>query len=314
MFGPAGAPPTLEILVLPETTLILLASVIEPLRAANRLLGRAQYEWRITTPGGDAAMTATRIPIPSEGAFAPEGALPLVVLASYNAEAHATPALVRALARAGRARPAVGAAESGVLALARAGLLDGRRAAAHAEDIEDIAARFPAVRMVPDRWVIDGPRFTASGASPAFELMLELVRRREGLPLALAITRLFGFGSGGPLAPDLARRVAETPAVAAAIRAMEAHAGDPLPVERIARLAGVSARHLRTLFRQVLGVTPQDFDRTLRLNRARQMLAETRRPVLEIAAATGFTSPAAFARAYRRAHGESPTGTRGGGR
>ncbi len=41
------------------------------------------------------------------------------------------------------------------------------------------------------------------------------------------------------------------------------------------------------------------------------MLIETRRPVLEVAGLTGFASPASFARAYRRQHGESPRETRG---
>lgn len=310
MFETGTAPLEIEVLVLPETTLILVASVIEPLRAANRILGRRQYSWRITSPSGTPAMTATRIPVPAERAFVAEGSRPLFVLASYNIDTHLTADLIRLLARAGRTRPAIGAMDSGVWALARAGLLNGRRAAVHQEDIDELAARYPAIETVPDRWVVDGPRFTGAGSSPALDLMLELVRCREGLPLALHIARLFGFERGGPMAPELARRVADTPALAAAIRAMEAHIEDPLPMERIARLAGISARHLQTLFRTRLRVSPAEFDQTLRLNRARQLLGETRRPVLEVAAATGFTSPAAFSRAYRRRHGESPSETR----
>ena len=92
---------------------------------------------------------------------------------------------------------------------------------------------------------------------------------------------------------------------------MEANLAEPRPITRIARAAGVGARHLQTLFRDNLGVTPYGYYQAVRLNRARRMLIETRRPALEIAEATGFASPSSFTRAYRRQHGESPRETRG---
>src|SRR3546814_7536953 len=64
--------------------------------------------------------------------------------------------------------------------LFRSGLLNGCRATTHWEDLEEFAARFPDVDVRPDRFVIDGPRFTTGGASPAFELMLNLIRARQG--------------------------------------------------------------------------------------------------------------------------------------
>src|SRR3546814_14159142 len=72
--------------------------------------------------------------------------------------------------------------EAGSWLLARAGLLDGRAATTHWEDLEDFAARFPEVAVRPDRFVIDGRRFTSGGASPTFDLMLPLIRSRFGYP------------------------------------------------------------------------------------------------------------------------------------
>ena len=92
---------------------------------------------------------------------------------------------------------------------------------------------------------------------------------------------------------------------------MEANLAEPRPIPRIARAAGVGTRHLQTLFRGNLGVSPHGYYLAVRLNRARRMLIETRRPALEIAERTGFASPASFTRAYRRQHGESPRETRG---
>ncbi|MFD1808281.1 hypothetical protein ACFSHQ_09540 [Gemmobacter lanyuensis] len=45
--------------------------------------------------------------------------------------------------------------------LARAGLLNGHRATVHWEDLEDFATTFPEIEVVPDRYTLSGPRFTA---------------------------------------------------------------------------------------------------------------------------------------------------------
>ena len=50
MLEPSSDTLELDILVLPETNLILVASVIEPLRAANRLSGQDLYRWRLFSP------------------------------------------------------------------------------------------------------------------------------------------------------------------------------------------------------------------------------------------------------------------------
>ena len=65
MFTPDPSPLDIEVLVLPDTTLILVAAVIEPLRAANRVLGREQFRWCLTTPDGAPAPTRAGVPIPA---------------------------------------------------------------------------------------------------------------------------------------------------------------------------------------------------------------------------------------------------------
>lgn len=299
----------IELLVAPGATLLIVASVIEPLRAANRVLGRRAFGWRVTTPDGAPAATATGVPIAAER-FRPEGAAPLFVAASYNVEALYPTPLIRALAAA-RRRPYVAGLEAGAWLLARAGMLNGRRATTHWEDLEAFEAAFPEIDVAADRFVIDGPRLTAGGALPTLDLMLELIRRRHGYPLALEIAKLIAYDPGRPeLAPSLGRLVAEDERVAAAVAAMESHLEDPLSMDQIAVQAGIGLRRLEGLFREVLGTGPLEYYRALRLNLARRMLRETRRPVLEVASAAGFNSPAAFSRAYRAAFRESPTETR----
>ncbi|MEM9197705.1 MAG: GlxA family transcriptional regulator, partial [Pseudomonadota bacterium] len=127
MFAAQSDDLTLELLVLPEATLLLTAAVIDPMRGANRLIGRRAYRWRVTTPDGGPAITASGVPIPADGAFEPVSRHPLLVVASYNAPARLgpprpDPGLRRRLAGAAAHRPAIGAVEGGVWTLAMAGL------------------------------------------------------------------------------------------------------------------------------------------------------------------------------------------------
>lgn len=57
----------IDLLVLPDTNLILIASVIEPLRGANRISGSELYRWRLLTPDGAPVPTTSHIAIPAEG-------------------------------------------------------------------------------------------------------------------------------------------------------------------------------------------------------------------------------------------------------
>ncbi|HUS54739.1 MAG TPA: GlxA family transcriptional regulator [Thermohalobaculum sp.] len=317
MFTADPSPLEIEVLVLPDTTLILVAAVIEPLRAANRVLGRAQFRWVLTTPDGAPAPTRSGIPIPAARPFDPlASGAPLVVAGSYDIAAHMTAGLVRRLGRAGRARPMIGGVEAGAWVVARAGLLTGRRATTHWEDLEDFTAAFPDIDVVPRRFVLDGNRFTSGGAGPTLDLMLELIRVRLGYPLSLEVAKLFTYEQSAEnpgrvdQAPALTLARPREPHLARAVEAMEAHLDEPWPITRIAHFAGVSARHLQTQFRAHFGTSPYAHYQALRLNRARRLLIETRRPALEIAELTGFASPASFARAYRRQHGESPRETR----
>ena len=308
-------PLCIDILLLPETNLILLASVIEPLRGANRIAGEEKYRWRILTPDGGPVETTSHIPIPASEVFRPNADTnPLFVLASYNWMRAASPQLIAQLSRTARHRPFVAGIESGTWLLARAGLLDHFKATTHWEDIDDFTARHPAVDVSFSRFVIDGKRVTTSGSLPTIDLMLELIKCRQVYSLALEVNRLFIYTD------TLSDRRSETvtghdlhvgePRVAAAIRIMEQTIEQPMALDELASTLRMSARHLQTLFHRTMGVAPHVHYVALRMNAARRRVIETRSSFAEIAVTTGFTSASAFTRCYRSHFGESPSGTR----
>lgn len=81
-------------------------------------------------------------------------------------------------------------------------------------------------------------------------------------------------------------------------------------VEEIAEELGVSANHLRRMYRSVHGCTIRDAALKARMARARRLLSETRMPIIDIALALGYEHHASFSTAYRKEYGETPMQTR----
>lgn len=75
----------------------------------------------------------------------------------------------------------------------------------------------------------------------------------------------------------------------------------------VCRQVGISERSLRRRLKRDLGMTWEAYRRHARLLRAIAMLGDADAPVSEIAARCGFESPSAFAKAFRRAMGETPS-------
>ena len=92
---------------------------------------------------------------------------------------------------------------------------------------------------------------------------------------------------------------------------MEENLEEPLKSYELAGIAGVSERQLERLFRRALGCTPTRYYLDLRLRRARILLGQTRMPVMEVALACGFATPAHFSRAYKGHFGHAPREERG---
>lgn len=288
-----------------------LAATIEPLRAANRVAAQDLYAWRLFSQNAAPPVSSSGIPIQVEGALDPDAPRDaLVVIAAFNARSHAVPVLAR-LRQAARLGVPLAGVESGSWVLAQAGLLDGHRATTHWEELEEFGAAFPNVEVVSDRYVLDRRRFTAGGAAPTLDMVLHMIREQHGLALALDVASIFVYdqrqeaGEPQPVV-SLGRLATRDPAIAAAIRTMQSHLDEPLPVAVIARGLRLSVRTMQMRFRMQLGMSPHAYYLDLRLAAARRMLQQTGHGVAEVAAASGFASSSAFARAFRARFGKSP--------
>ena len=304
--APSPGPLAVTLLLLPGSSMLTVASVVDPMRACNRIGRTARIDWRATSADGAPVELTCGLPLAVQGGFrGDEAGDLLVVVAGFDALRHADRRLLARLRRAAPRFAAVAGIESGAWVLGAAGLLDGRRATTHWEDLEEFATRHPGTEVVADRYVIDGRVMTAGGASPAFDLVLQLIRGRFGAGVALDVASVFVYDEAHaatdaqPLV-SLGRLGAREPRVAAAIRLIEASLDTPLASAAIARRVGVSVRTLEGLFRRALGVGPAAYGVQLRLQAARKMVTDTDLPLGEVALRTGFASASSFAHSFRR--------------
>lgn len=318
LFAPASDPLDLAVLVLPHCSILEVACVLDPLRAANRHLGYPAFRFRIVTPDGQPAPLTCGIELAAAGPLAAaKGASLLMVIAGYRLAEVATRPLIRDLRRMAPGFAAIGGVDAAAWVLARAGLLDGYRATVHWEDLEDLAHAHPEVTVCPDRYVMDRNRITAGGAAPAYDLMLHLIRARHGAGVARQVAQSFLHAPQPGHLPQIAARDAPSaadpgidPRIARVLTRMEASLDAPLPMATLAAQVGLSPRRLESLFRDSLGTTPGAHARSLRLAAARRMLTDTAHPLAEIALRCGFSSPATLARAFRTRFGCSPASLR----
>ncbi|MBW8699349.1 HTH-type transcriptional regulator CdhR [Streptomyces sp. MBT84] len=201
---------------------------------------------------------------------------------------------------------------TGAILLARAGLLDGRRATTHWAYCDTLARHHPEIDIDPDPiYVRDGHVATSAGVTSGIDLALALVEEDLGRETALNIARhLVVFlrrpGNQSQFSAQLAAQTARREPLREVQQWITEHPGDDLCVESLAARARLSPRHFARAFRAETGTTPGRFVDRVRLEHARRLLEDTADGVEEISRASGYGTPEAMRRAFVRALGSAP--------
>ena len=201
---------------------------------------------------------------------------------------------------------------TGAFVLARAGLLDGRRATTHWAHCQQLAALCPAVNLDPDPiFVRDGRFWTSAGVTAGIDLALAMIEEDLGRDAATAVARelvVFVRRAGGQ--SQFSAQLAVATAERQPIRDLQGwivdHPEAPLAVPALARRVGMSLRHFARVFRAEVGVSPKAYVESVRLETARRLLEDTRLPVERVAESAGFGTPEALRRSMSRKLGVSP--------
>ena len=312
----AASAKTFTILLVPDFSMMAFTAAIEPLRAANRIAGRALYSWRVATLDGGEVQASNGVRVAADGALAglAEGAV-LLICAGLAASEQATPELLKTLRMQARRTVAMGGICTGSTILAHAGLLDGYRCTVHWEDLVSFSENFPELEITSRLYEIDRDRVTCSGGTAPLDMMIHFIALDHGRELAIGVAELmvhhFAREAHEPQRLSLLERTGvRHPRLLRAIATMEEAIDQPLALDRIAEQAGLSPRQMERLFRLHFEKTPSRYYLGLRLARARHLLEHTALPVVQVALATGFASPAHFTKCYREAFGNTPSAQR----
>ncbi len=303
-------------LTLPNYSLIAVANALEPLRMANRVVGKDVYEWSIVSMDASPSIASSGLALSPTGALQTLQKADIVfVCGGVNVREAVTPALLTALRRLADRRIALGALCTGGYALAKAGLLDACRATIHWENLSALREEFPRVKLSNQLFTIDRDRYTCSGGTAPLDLMLNLIEQRLGSKVSQRVSEQFIVDR---VRTDIDRQYIPLRAqiglshrnLIRVAQMMEQNIEKPLSLEAIAKNSGLSRRQIERLFKRDLDCVPKRFYLEMRLRRARELLLQTAMPIMDITAACGFQSPPHFSKCYRNQFGHPPSAER----
>lgn len=195
---------------------------------------------------------------------------------------------------------------TGAFLLARAGLLDRRRATTHWSACAGLARRYPSIDVASDPiFVRDGNIYTSAGVTAGIDLARALVEEDLGHHAALDVARslvLFVRRPGGQaqFSARIATQVAERPPVRDLQAWLADHLSDDLTVLALAERCFMSPRNFARVFAREVGVTPAAYVESLRIERARMLLESTELQVEEVAARCGYGTVETLRRRFAR--------------
>jgi AraC family transcriptional regulator, glycine betaine-responsive activator len=300
-------------LTLPNYSLIAVANAMEPLRMANRLLGRDVYEWSVVSLEGLPEEASSGLNLSPTVALDCLGPVDILfVCGGVHVREAVSPVLLTALRRLADRKVALGGLCTGGYALAKAGLLDNYRATIHWENLSSLREQFPRVRISDQLFTIDRDRLTCSGGTAPLDLMLHLVQLRLGSRIAQLVSEQFVLDrvrkdTDRQYIPLRAQIGVSHRGLIRVAQLMEENIERPLPLESIAKSTGLSRRQIERLFKRDLNCVPKRYYLEMRLRRARELLLQTAMPITDISAACGFQSPPHFSKCYRNEFGYPPS-------
>ena len=113
-------------------------------------------------------------------------------------------------------------------------------------------------------------------------------------------------GPQAPLLHALAAYNSNFAMVARALRVMQAEYAEKLDVERLAGEARMSASAFHRAFKEVTADSPMQYLKKVRLNRARDLILQSRLKAYIAADRVGYESASQFSREFKRYFGKSP--------
>jgi len=300
-----------------DFTLLSFAGALDALRIANRNFTAPAYEWILCGEGGDTVTSSAgpefKLDMDLEELKRDDT---ILICSGVDVQANSSKKLINWLRREARRGVQIGGLCTAAYVLAKAGLLDGKRATIHWENHDSFAEEFEEVELTKSVFVTDGNRMTTAGGTSSIDLMLKLIADDHGEEIANVVADQQIYTSIRT-DQDTQRLSVPTrigvrhPKLSAVIQMMEANIEEPVSPSILAKDVGMSTRQLERLFRRYLNRSPKRYYMELRLQKARNLLMQTDMSVINVALACGFASPSHFSKCYRAHYNTTPYRERG---
>ncbi len=299
----------------PDTQILDLVGPFQVFTRASEILARRRrdapplYSLEVVTIEGGMLLTSCGLRLQPHRTFRQvRGAVDtvLIVGGSCFEDGKEDAAVVQWLQRIAPQLRRVGSICTGAFLLARAGLLNGRRATTHWKYCELLKRRYPDIKIDPDPiFVRDGNVYTSAGVTAGMDMALALVEEDAGSMLALEVARelvLYLRRPGGQSQFSAALNLQASDRQP--FRELGAwvldHLRHDLSVDTLASRVGMSARNFARVFRNEMNTTPAKFVESLRLEAARRRLQESHASLESVAASCGFRNCDAMRSTFRR--------------
>ena len=303
--------------LLDQFTLLSFAAAVDCLRIANLMAGQELYSWMLVGEGGDTVSCSTGTSFNLDCDLTELHRDDTVILCGgRDVQAATTKKVLNWLRRESRRGITMGGLCTAAFSLAKAGLLDGKRATIHWENHDSFAEEFLEVELTKSVFVKDGNRWTTAGGTSSIDLFLQTIADQFGEELANAVADQQIY-SAIRTDQDTQRLSIPTrigvrhPKLSRVIQAMEQNIEEPISPSILAKDVGMSTRQLERLFRRYLNRSPKRYYMELRLQKARNLLMQTDMSVINVALACGFASPSHFSKCYRSHYDTTPYRERG---
>ena len=298
-------------------TLLSFSSALDALRIANRMSGKKLYDWTFIGENEEFVSCSAGTQFKLDNSLVELRRDDTILLCGGTAiQESTTKKLIGWLSREARRGLIIGGLCTAAYPMAKAGLLDDKKATIHWENQDSFAEEFLEVELTKTVFVCDGNRYTTAGGTSSIDLLLKIIADEHGEELANAVADQMIYSSIRT-DQDTQRLSVPTrigvrhPKLSKVIQMMEINIEEPISPSILAKDVGMSTRQLERLFRRYLDRSPKRYYMELRLQKARNLLMQTDMSVINVALACGFASPSHFSKCYRAHYDTTPYRERG---